>query len=466
MLACMLGAAVLAMAPAAAQAPPPVDARAVYFDGEAEGVGDPNPYYENGVYSVFYLKNEGRHPWWMSKTADLAAWSKPVEAVSVGKQGEPDLWTGSGGVVADPAGGYRLFYTGHDPKGSPREVVMVATAASLDGPWTKDPRATFSGKPTYDQGDFRDPQVIWNPRAKAWWMVLASRQKFDAVVALYTSPDLVRWTAAEPLYKEGSPLNLEVPDLFSEGDDWFVVFSDQREEFRLVRYLTARQDAGPYDYGRFNGLDGRAFYAGRTAGAGRERLLFGWVAHKELRKDSRDLVWGGDLVAHAVRRAGPGVLAVSLPEAIARQFDGERARLSPTQTAIGPADQALLVQADVSVKPGDRFGVTFDAGKGGKSVLELDTAKGEAAFLYPGQTTKAPRVAFPRTSDGRYVVDLVVDPKLGLGVLYINRFRALSFRYYGVGKSTLALFADGGFVRGDGAVRVRAGDARAGTPGD
>jgi hypothetical protein len=460
MLASMLGAALLAVTPAAVQARPlaaqTAQDGAVYFAGEPEGIGDPNPYYENGVYSIFYLKNEGRHPWWMSQTSDLSTWSKPIEAVKVGEQGSPDVWTGSGSVIADPAGGYRLFYTGHDPNGVPTEVTMVARASSLAGPWIKDPQATFAGKPTYDQQDFRDPFVFWNPQAKAFWMVLASRQKFDAVIALYTSPDLVKWTAAAPLYSERSPLNLEVPDLFSEGDDWFIVFSDQREEYRLVRYLTAPKSDGKYEYGRFNGLDGRAFYAGRTAGTGRERLLFGWVAHKELHKDSRELVWGGDLVAHAVRRAGPGVLAVSLPDAVARQFTTERAAISPTQTLIGPATEALLAKADITVKPGDRFGVSFDAGKGGKSVLELDTAKGEAAFLYRGQGANAPRVAFPRTADGRYVVDLVIDAKLGLGVLYINRFRALSFRYYGVDKSDLALFADGGFSQLAGSVMVRA----------
>jgi hypothetical protein len=296
------------------------------------------------------------------------------------------------------------------------EVTMVARAANLTGLWIKDPQATFAGKPTYDQQDFRDPFVIWNPQAKAYWMVLASRQKFDAVIALYTSPDFVKWTVAAPLYSERSPLNLEVPDLFSEGDDWFIVFSDQREEYRLVRYLTAPKSDGKYEYGRFNDLDGRAFYAGRTAGTGRERLLFGWVAHKELHKDSRDLVWGGDLVAHAVRRAGPGVLAVSLPDAVARQFTTERAAISSDANAdrsrqmrrcwLGPTSRSSRGTASASAST---------PGRSGKSVLELDTAKGEAAFLYRGQGANAPRVAFPRTADGRYVVDLVIDAETRFG---------------------------------------------------
>ena len=59
MFASMLGAALLAVAPAAAQdqaAPAGTSQEgAVYFAGETEGIGDPNPFYENGVYSIFYL---------------------------------------------------------------------------------------------------------------------------------------------------------------------------------------------------------------------------------------------------------------------------------------------------------------------------------------------------------------------------------------------------------------------------
>ena len=52
----------------------------------------------------------------------------------------------------------------------------------------------------------------------------------------------------------------------------------------------------------------------------------------------------------------------------------------------------------------------------------------------------------------------MVDPALGLGVIYINDFRALSFRYYSVRGTTLSAFAEPGFVSLDGVVRVRSAD--------
>lgn len=435
------------------------EAAPLYFAGEVAGVGDPNPFYEDGSYSVFYLQNQGRHPWFMSQTSDLREWSTPVEAVPVGEAGTPDFWTGSGSVIADPEGGYRLYYTGHNPEARPKEVTMEARAETLAGPWTKIPQTTFAGLPTYDEWDFRDPFVFWNAEAEAWWMLMTTRHAGQAAIGLYTSPDLGAWTAAEPLYTEDSPLNLEVPDLFAEDGDWFLIYSDQRDSSRQVRYLTAADSGGPYAYGPYDALDGRGFYAGKSAGTGEDRLLFGWVAHKNLRKDAMSFVWGGDLIMHALRRTDTGELAVSMPTQLGGQFDTERATLSTDQLEVGAPDTALRVRAVVNVSAGSRFGLAFTAANSGRvSTLELNTASGEAAFLYNGDPNGAPRVAFPPSADGAYTLDLVVDPELGLGVLYINDFRALSFRYYRVGASAISLFADNGFAALDGAVSVRSTD--------
>lgn len=433
----------------------------VYFAGEAAGVGDPNPYAEDGVYSVFYLQNKGRHSWWLTQTSDLAAYSAPVEAIPAGEPGAPDYWTGSGSVVRADDGRYHIFYTGHDPEAQPKEVTLHATATALGGPWQKHEADSFSGLPTYDEWDFRDPFVFWNAETNAWWMLLTTRQEGQAVVGLYTSPDLKTWTADAPLYSEASDLNQEVPDLFPAGDDWFLLYSDQRGNSRQVRYLTAAGSDGPYAYGPYDALDGKGFYAGKSAGSEHERLLFGWVPHKQLRKDAMDFVWGGDLVVHELEHTGEGTLGVHLPGMIRSQFDTERRIVGPDATDLGRVDTPLLITVSAGVAKDDRFGIALTAGNTGRvSAIELDDASGVASFLYNGDTSFAPSVRYPVPKDGQYRLDLVIDPALGLGILYINDFRALSFRYHKVGAADLSLFSDTGFTALEGTVFTRSRDTK------
>lgn len=434
---------------------PGATAAPVFFGLEAQGIGDPNPFYEDGRYHVFYLQNEGRHPWRVSSSSDLADWTAPVEAVPVGPVGAPDYWTGSGSAVADPAGGYRIFYTGHLPDGNPKEIVMVSRADSLAGPWSKIASPRFSGVPDYDAMDFRDPFVFWNDEAKAWWMLLTTRRNGQAVIGLYTSPDLDRWTAALPLYAEASPLNLEVPDMFREEGEWFLLYSDQRDASRQTRYLKAALSAGPYAYAPYDALDGRGFYAGKTAGTGANRLLFGWIAHRRGRSDDAEFEWGGDLVAHAVRRTSDGMLAVDIAGPVARQFTTMVRRLSLGTPSADAVTKGTLVTADMTVRAGDRFGVRFAGSGVGGATMEIDQTGGKARFVVGGRTIDAPAVEFPASTDGRYHLDLLLDPRQGFGVLYINRFRALSFRYYDLRGTVPTFYADGGFVSLDGEVRTK-----------
>jgi hypothetical protein len=144
---------------------------------------------------------------------------------------------------------------------------------------------------------------------------------------------------------------------------------------------------------------------------------------------------------------------------IRAQFDTQRQAITADATDLGPATSPLLVTASLSVAKGDHFGIALTAENSGRvSTVELDTASGVASFLYNGDTNFAPSVRFPVPEDGQYRLDLVIDPVLGLGILYINNFRALSFRYYKVAGTNLSLFSETGFTALDATVFTRSRD--------
>ena len=109
----------------------------IHFRPGSERLGDVIPYFDKGVYHVFYLKGSG---WGHIASEDLVHWRELPDALEAGKgPGAPDgqnCWTGS---IVKEGGKYRLFYTGKnsdDPKGE--QKVMRASSPDLVT-WTKEP---------------------------------------------------------------------------------------------------------------------------------------------------------------------------------------------------------------------------------------------------------------------------------------------------------------------------------------
>lgn len=430
-------------------------------------LGDPNPYYEDGEFYVYYLQNRGYHSWSLARTSDLLHCSFPQEVLPAsGDPARQDRWVGSGSVLKDQEGQYHLFYTGHNSSISPVEAVMHATAA--DGTlvnWEADPGDTFTGSGGYSDFDFRDPLVFWNEAAGTYWMLLTSRYASQAAIGLYTSDDLSEWTPQAPLYTENSPLNLEVPDYFSLDGMPFIVYSDQREESRQVKYLMP--GGASWTRPDYEALDGRAYYAARSAGPAGERLLFGWVAHNDGRTDEGSPEWGGNLVVHQLGQVD-GQLAVSLPQ---RLRDGLAAAQSTepawTEGGVGGGGGGSLTLDAGAAFTLDAFGnrnrLSFGASSGNAesvfgirlrpvveggvdAYVEIDAANDRAEFYFDGEKGRAsnPVVNVPLDLVQGVDIEVMLDPTAGVGTVYMNGFRALSFRLYALADYQVGVYAASG----------------------
>lgn len=364
-------------------------------------MADPNPFYYNGQFYIYYLIDTAYHDWYLSRTENLTEGSFPQRVLSAtGNTNTQDQWTGSGSVVIDQEGNGHIFYSGHNADFTPVEAVMhaVATDSTLTQ-WEKVPADTFSGSAGYSDFDFRDPKVFWNADDERYWMLVTTRYNGQAAIGLYTSANLLNWEAQSPLYTQNTPLNMEVADWVTLNNSHYLLFSDQNDGERDVKYL--QQNGESWEPGNYQALDGELFYAGRTAQSDDNTLLFGWVAHKNTRSNAGTADFGGDLAIHELIENTSGELAVIMPSLVARKLDTEMSTAFVSQSGavsgndpvtLG-ADSAVMLAAvaqqnrlhfSVSGTAAGRFGLVLTSADENEQTarIELDTTANMASFYF------------------------------------------------------------------------------------
>jgi beta-fructofuranosidase len=300
------------------------------------------PFYWEGVYHLFYLKdyrNPESHgegtPWFHLATRDFVHFEDWGEALLRGRVDEPDLYVFTGSVIHGHDGQFHIFYTGHNPhrqmQGQPVQLVMHASSPDLRT-WRKDPDFRFRAPTSagYEPDDWRDPFVFWNPQAGEYWMLLAARlaqgsSRQRGLTALAASNDLLNWEVRPPFWAPSLYYTHECPDLFKIGDWWYLLYSTFSERC-VTHYRMSRSIEGPCLAPGDDQLDGRAFYAAKSAGPrllqdpDEPRYLFGWLPTRSGEKDDGDWNWGGNLVVHTLRQQPDGSLSVSAPQGVHDQF--------------------------------------------------------------------------------------------------------------------------------------------------
>ena len=424
---------------------------------------DPNPIMIDGVLHVFYLQNVGYHSWGLIKTEDLISSTAPVEVLKAsGDANRHDQWLGSGSVLVDQQGQTHIFFTGHNRQISPVEQVVHAVAGdkSLYN-WTVLEDEIFSGSSGYSDFDFRDPMVFWHESTNNYWMLITTRYNNQAAIGLYTSDDLSVWTPQAPLYTENSLLNLEVADFIQLNGHDFIVYSDQRDQEHTVKYLV--QENGVWVKPTMDSLDGRRFYAAKSAGSSTEKLLMAWVAGSDGRSDSGSEEFGGNFMAHQLDVTNDGQLAVKMPElyrqALVSALSTSSASASDNVTENAgevniPAGSHMLLASEAS-KNRLSFTINSDNESAIFSVQFKDTSDNSEHFVEINGTTN--EVTFYNKDDRSNTanpqvlstidpvlgvnIEILLDPVQGIGAVYVNDFRALSFRLYDLATSEVGVYS-------------------------
>ena len=300
----------------------------VFYKPDDGWAGDFIPFWSEGEYHLFYLKDvrsaeKRRTPWFHVVSRDFVSFNDFGEALPRGGPDDFDQSVATGSVIR-AEGTFHAFYTGHNTEfrsqGKPFAAIMHATSDDLVR-WTKDPTnpILLPDLKRYDALNWRDPFVFWNADENAYWMLFTARLKGGfaetGCIALAVSRDLQTWTLKDPFWSPNLYYGLECPDLFRIGDWWYLVFSEF-SDLRCTHYRVSRSLRGPWLAPALDTLDGRGYYAAKTASDGERRYLFGWSRRRSGDVDSGAWLWGGQLVVHELRQDEDGLLCARAPKSV------------------------------------------------------------------------------------------------------------------------------------------------------
>ena len=418
--------ALLPTLPAAAQWPAADPRPGFHFAPARNWMNDPNGLvYYDGEYHLFYQYNPhgdrwGHMSWGHAVSRDLVSWQQlPVaipETEVMAFSGSAVIdWNNSSGFGRDGKPAMVAVYTGFDPR-TKNQSQYVA--------YSNDRGRTFIryGK-VLDIGstEFRDPKVFWHAGTRRWVMVAVRATERKA--AIYSSPDLKRWTHQSDFGPTPSSqsINWECPDLFE-----LPVENGKPGETRWV-LAVSQGDGGPdggsggqYFVGGFDGKTftlepgwddaphwqdlGADFYAAQSWSEvpdGR-RIWIGWAT---------DLRYAHAIPTYPAR----GLMTLARTLSLRREGSDWRLAQAPVrelEAHRGAATQlrdVRLSQTPTPLKLGESIDmlVTIDPQRASQVALTLTDAQGYALLI--GYTPATREVFIDRTRAGPHFHDAFPD---------------------------------------------------------
>ena len=334
----------------------------LFYKPQGCWLGDVIPFYEDGKYYLFFLKDPrdsdvkvDHTTWDLLITEDFVHYDHKGVAVPIGTEKEPDNCVYTGSVFKEAQGKYHLFYTAHNnhnpefaKEGKPFQLIMHAVSGNLID-WQKKPEYCFgSDGKHYEVWDWRDPFVYYNKEERRYNMLLAARKnpssfRRGGLVLRCWSRDLDTWQIGLPMYEPDMYLTHECPDLFKINDWWYLAYSTFTDKF-LTHYRMSRFMNGPWTASDIDTWDARGWYAAKTAGDGNKRFGFGWVPTKEGCDDFGSYEWGGNLVVHELVQQADGTLLARIPDSVYAAYGaGKKPAVARFEGAAWVSDHTIVV---------------------------------------------------------------------------------------------------------------------------
>lgn len=432
-----------------------------FFRPKKAWVGDPMPFYDDGKFYIYYLHDKRPagatfHPWYLATTSDFFSYEDKGEVIACGEDNSQEDALGTGSIIKN-GNTYYAFYTAHNANLNPREKIYLATSTDLVN-WEKQPSFSLQAEVGYDANEFRDPFVFKD--GSIFRMLVTTRgyvaavNDWQAVIAHYTSTDLINWQLQAPYYYNGERI-LECPDVFTMGNYEYLLYSnwDWANANRKVLYRYRQKGSSAWLVPNNEALDGDLFYGGKTISDGNKRYLTSWIPTRETYKDNGNFSWGGSLAVHQLEQHTDGTLRVTAPQTIVSKLSNEQNlgsltlnqdetkvfdRLEKTTTKI-----TTKITAGTATQFGLRMGACGNLRETYDIQFDLDNSLLKFNKNERGQDpVTITSIKLPASTNKEFSVTLLTEGSVA--TVYVNDQVALSVRSYRMNQNAWGVFAQNG----------------------
>lgn len=299
-------------------------------------VGDCMPFFHDGVFHAYFLKDRhshqskwrlGAHQFAHISSRDLLHWETHPLAVPITHPWEGSICTGS---FLYAKGKYYAFYA---VRMSDYTSAKLSWATSVDGIHFEKSERYFSLSDPYETTSARDPEVFLGADGKYHMLVTtdllnAPVEGRKGCLAHLVSEDLENWEQLPPFYVPGYTDQPECTDYFEWNGWYYLIFSN----YGCAKYRYSKHPFGPWEKPEDEVLDGLLYRVPKTAAfTGNRRIACGFLT---LAKDGRS--YAGNMIFRELVQNEDGTLSTKQVEEMLPTLSGDREEFELKTQDISP----------------------------------------------------------------------------------------------------------------------------------